>query len=394
MAQTIFHVDLDAFFASVEEQINPAYQNHPLIVAGHSMRTVVAAANYAARAFGIKAGEPVSIALQKCPTANVVAPHYQKYTQLSRRFVRLLQTRVSHLTQAVSIDECYVDVSSQINNGEQAIKLAEELKQMVKKELGLSVSVGIGPNHLLAKMASDMQKPYGTTLLTNNDVQSKLWPLNVNKIPGVGKVTHQTLQNLGIKTIGDLAHYSDLNQLRKILGKHADYLSQAAWGKGEVVIGSFGYSDEPKSISAAITLISDLTDYKAIQDVIHKLCQELAQRLRDTRVYGTGVAISLKDQAFKTRTKSQLIKSGIYLFNQLFDAACTIFANCWQNQPIRMVGVKVYGLINIDENKLIKKQLMDALQKEPKHPIKTTNELINEINELFGFLIIKPASEI
>lgn len=282
MARIIFHVDLDAFFASVEELLNPSLRGQPLIVSGYSMRTVVAAANYLARASGVKAGEPISAALRKCPRANVVTPHFREYGKMSRRFARLLQTRVSHLTEVASIDECFVDVSSAVSGYKHAVAEAERVKKMVKDELGLSVSVGIGPNRILAKVATDMQKPYGTTLLTEADVQSKLWPLPISKIPGVGKVADSVLAEEGIMTVGDLARYPDFDRLRELLGKSADYFYDAAWGRGGDSVAGDG--DDPKSMSASTTLISDVADYSELQGVIARLCDELALRLRVSRM--------------------------------------------------------------------------------------------------------------
>lgn len=393
MASIIFHADLDAFFASVEELLDPSLRESPLIVSGYSMRTVVAAANYLARGYGVKAGEPVNVALTKCPGARVVPPHFREYEKYSRKFIRVLETRVSPLTEAASIDECFLDMSSIVKDFSEAITEAERLKLVVKEQLGLSVSVGIGPNRVLAKIATDMNKPYGTTLLTESEVQTKLWPMPVGKIPGIGKMAKGVLEEARILTIGDLARCPDLDQVRALLGKSADYFYAAAWGRGDATIHAGG--DDPKSISASITLVSDVADYSELRAVIANLCEGLAYRLRVTKMYGTGVSIALKDSGFTTRGKSRIVEGGVHNEKQLFDAACSLFSVFWKSANIRLVSVSVYGLKSAYETETQPRLFPADSEGEKTVPrFLGIKEIASALNAKFGFEIIKPASEL
>ena len=227
MARVYFHIDMNAFFVNAEILLDPSLKGKPVAVSGTTRRSVVSTASYEARAFGVHSAQPIQEAIKLCPDLVIVGGHYQYYRELSEQFMNIVKRYTSEIEQA-SIDECYADVTETIMKMARPLDLAVRIQKEILTEIGLPCSIGVGPNMFLAKMASDMKKPMGITVLRIRDVEDKMWPLPIGDMRGVGKKTEPLLLALGIRTIGDLARYKDMAKLDKIFGKNTQFMMKRA----------------------------------------------------------------------------------------------------------------------------------------------------------------------
>ena len=229
--RVIFHVDINAYYASAELLKNSALQGQPVAVAGLTRRSVVSTASYEARAYGVHSAMPLHEAMRLCPDLVVVAGDYKWYEELSGRFFAFLR-RFTPYVEPASIDEGYMDVTEVIARYERPLDLAWQIQQGLLDELRLPVSIGVGPNKFLAKMASDMRKPLGITILRKQEVRKKLWPLPIESMFGIGKKTVPILKREGIETIGDVADPANESLILRLLGRHSITTIQHARGNG------------------------------------------------------------------------------------------------------------------------------------------------------------------
>lgn len=275
-ARIILHIDLNSFFASVEQLLQPKLAHQPVAVAGNpnERRGIVITCSYEARAYGVKTTMHVQEALKRCPHLHIVPPNFPAYRAYSQRFFSLLQ-HVSPLLEPVSIDEGYIDITDVA--GVQPLQFIEALQQRIYDELGLPCSIGVAPNKFLAKMASDMKKPFGITVLRKRDVESILWPLPVEAMHGVGKQTAKKLQTLHIQTIGDLAK-GDVWQLKRLLGIQGERLHERANGNDARSVNRDAIYDT-KSIGNSTTLRKNTTELRALYEQLKALCEKVSARL-------------------------------------------------------------------------------------------------------------------
>jgi len=263
---SIFHVDMDAFYASVEQQDSPAWRGLPVLVGGTGPRGVVAAASYEARRLGIRSAMPMSEALRRCPDAICARPRMDRYCDVSRKIFGIFHG-ITPLVQGLSLDEAYLDVSAQVQTSGQAMRLGRAIKQQIKQLTGLTASVGIGPNKLVAKIASDLEKPDGLVLVTPEDVRSVLDPLSVRAINGIGPRTEEALARRGIHHIKDLRDCpSEL--LTPIFGRFTPRMLDKAHG---IDHGPVEPHSETKSISAEETFDQDLRDLPVMLEQLRLL---------------------------------------------------------------------------------------------------------------------------
>ncbi|NUO08899.1 MAG: DNA polymerase IV [Candidatus Brocadia sp.] len=245
----ILHIDMDAFFAAVEQKRHPELTGKPLVIGGNgdpTKRGVVSTASYEARKFGIHSAMPLRTAYQRCPHAVFLPVDYEEYSRVSQEIKGILRES-SPIMEDVGIDEAFLDIS---RTDKPAEEIAQEIKRKIRQETGLTCSIGIAPNKLLAKIASDMQKPDGLTIITGADIEGRIWPLTVKKLPGIGPKTEAYLNAMGINTIGELASLS-LDELIERLGEsHGRYLYEASRGIDESPLITHW---EPKSASKEIT---------------------------------------------------------------------------------------------------------------------------------------------
>ena len=219
--QVIFHIDLNAFYASAEISRNPSLKGKPIVISGKSKRSIITTASYEARKYGIHSAMPLFQAKQLCKDLIILPADFELYHRLSNEFFTIIAS-YSEILEVASIDECYLDVTSIIQEKKiHPVVLAKDIQTKVYEQLNLQCSIGISPNKFLAKMASDMKKPMGITVLTRNNLKEVMWPLDIKDMFGISKKTHPKLRAVGINTIGDLADYKNYDNLKKVIGKNA-----------------------------------------------------------------------------------------------------------------------------------------------------------------------------
>ncbi len=335
-SRAIIHMDLDAFYAAVEVLENPELADKPLIIGGKPReRGVVATASYAARAFGVHSAMPVSRALTLCPQAIVLPARHRLYRDYSRRVMAILH-QAAPLVEQLSIDEAFVDLSEEIAAWEQAIEAARGIQARVEGEVGLSASLGVATNKLVAKVASDRHKPGGLTVVRPGEEAIFLAPLPVRVLWGVGPVTASRLDAMGVRTVGQLAKLPE-EELRARFGRHGvDMARQAQGVDGRPVVTE----REAKSISQETTFSRDLTDPKALRRQLWRLSQEVAQRLQRADLAAATIAIKLRYADFTTLTRQMTLSVPTDDDRVIYRVALALLRRAWQRgRPVRLLGV-------------------------------------------------------
>lgn len=375
MAHVYFHVDLNAFYANAECLLNPELKGRPIAVAGVTRRSVVATASYEARAYGIHSAMPIAEAMRLCPDLEIVEPHFTYYRELSEQFIAIVKEYASAIEQA-SIDECYADVTKTIMTYRRPLDLAWTIQQRVLKEVGIPCSIGVAPNMLLAKMASDMKKPMGITVLRIRDVQEKMWPLPIADMRGIGEKTAPLLKELGIHTIGDLANYQNLNDLRPILGKNTEEIIAKAHGHDNRTIVS---ERDEKSIGVSETMLDDITDYDEIKGLFRTLAKKLSGRLRKANKAARHISIRLCYYDFRNVDRSKKLSAPLFKSDDLFVQAMSLFDEHWDGDALRLVGITTSDFAN-DENTVKQINLFDEAKEEKAF----TQDLLSDLNRQIG----------
>lgn len=337
-----FHVDMDAFFVSVEELFDPSLKGKPVVVGGKAdQRGVVSAASYAARKYGVHSAMPLRTAYKLCPQAIFVEGHRERYTEYSRKVYEVLQ-RFSPRVEMASIDEAYLDMTGTERLYGPPLEAAHKLHNAVKAATDLNCSVGIAASRMVAKVCSDQAKPNGILWIPPGQEANFLAPLDVRKIPGVGKVTEQNLHACGIRKVGDLGRLDPAfieqrfgNWGLALAGK-AKGLDSGAWFDGEI-----GEGHDPKSVSHEHTFMTDTADVDALDAMLVKLSEKVARRLRDHGVWARTVQIKLRYTDFTTFTRSKTLDHATQIDTELAEAAKSLFHKAWTKKPIRLLGV--YG---------------------------------------------------
>ncbi len=378
----ILHIDMDAFYASVEERENPGLKGRPLIVGGQaSARGVVAAANYAAREFGIHSAMPTATAVKRCPDLIIIKPRGNLYSQVSRQ-IRAIFNRYTPKVEPLSLDEAFLDPrgSERLYGG--AIEIGKHIKSDIKQELDLIASVGVAPNKFLAKLASDHGKPDGFTVIHSEQVQSFLDPLPVKRIWGVGKVTQARLAGFKINSVLDLRSHPKQFLIREF-GKYGQQLWNLAHGIDDREVTP---DSEVKSVSQEMTFDHDITEYGSIESSVLYMVEGVGYRLREAGIKGKTVTVKIRYDDFKTITRSGSLDFYTNTTDDIWRAAKQILQKTLKNKPvsIRLAGVRMSGFGEnekqqttiFDEgfNKLDpnnpqsdKKQLLDSLADEIKN---------------------------
>ncbi len=380
MNKLIFHLDLDAFFASCEEAVNPKLRNKPIIVSGRNKRSVVSTANYKARKFGVKAAMPVWYAHQLCPQATIVNGHYQLYEQKSREFFDFIKKHFSNICQEMSIDECWIDVTQTVKRYGSPIKLARKIQNDVYKYLKLPVSIGISWNKFLAKMATDLHKPRGiTSILNQNDLKKLIWPLPIEEMFFVGPANAKKMKSIGINTIGDLAKYDDIKHLEWLLGSYWYDIKENALGNGSDFVDVS--QNDPKSLSVSHTLLDPSTDPIEIETTFKYIAEELADKVASYEMAGSVVSVIYKYDIYKQYTKSESQNKLIYRFEDLYNIATRLFSQIYNgNKPIRLVGIGLAKLQKID-----KSSNKDKIINKRKTKLE---KIVEEVNQKLGVDIV------
>src|SRR5262245_5571698 len=346
MSRIIFHLDMDAFYASVEQRDNPTLRGKPVIVGSPpTQRGVVCAASYEARKFGVRSAMPSMTAGRLCPSGVFVRPRMEQYREESRIIFNLV-AGIGGLVEQVSIDEAYLELSALCEAEDadgalhKSVPMARDLKSRIKAERGLTATIGVAENKLLAKIASDHQKPDGLTLITEKEKVQFLRPLPVRALFGVGKVTEQVLHRVGVETIGDLQDYP--GDLRALAGSFGPKLRQFAFGKDDRALE---LGDEIKSISAEETFLKDTEDRKLLRACLSDQANEISGRLKRRKLGAYTVQVKIRYSDFTTLTRQISVEEPMTEPSDIYRLACFLLAReKLVSRPLRLLGLGVANL--------------------------------------------------
>ncbi len=343
MERTILHIDMDAFFASVEQRDQPALRGRPVVVgADRDERGVVAAASYEARRYGIGSAMPSREAARRCPQAVFVRPRRERYAEVSQQVFAIFG-RYTPEVEPLSIDEAFLDLTGGLSLFGSGVKVAERIRADIRGELGLTASAGVAPNKFLAKLASDMHKPDGVTVVPSGhqEILAFLAPLPIGRVWGVGPVMERQLQAAGFYTVGDVQQ-ADRERLDGVAGRHAaDHLFRLANGEDERAVVT---ETEDKSLSREHTFSRDVTDRTVLERTLQRLVADVGQRLRAAGLYAGTARIKVRWQGFRTITRQQVLDPACQDAVSLREAAMRLFRQEALTHPVRLVGFGVSDL--------------------------------------------------
>lgn len=345
MADTIiFHVDVNSAFLSWEAAYRiqtlgetEDIRNFPSVIGGNEKERhgIVLAKSIPAKKFGITTGESLMSARKKCPGLKIYAPNFSLYVERSRALIALLN-RYAPVVEQFSIDEAFCDFTGTASLYGPPVEFALKLKDMIREELGFTVNIGVSSNKLLAKMASDFQKPDKVHTLFPHEIQEKMWPLPVSDLLYVGRSSIRTLHNLDIFTIGDLAN-ADVSILKQHLKKHGEDMWKSANGMDDALV-----RDTPpanKGYGNSITVGTDVTDRETALTILLSLCETIGARLRADHAYISVVSVSVVDTAFRRSSHQITLPSSTDITEKIYEAACELFTQLWDGEPLRLLGV-------------------------------------------------------
>ncbi len=363
MSRVILHVDMDAFFASVEQRDRPELRGKPVVVGGPSKRGVVCAASYEVRPYGVRSAMPMGEALRRCPQAIVVAPRREAYVAASEKVFEIFH-RYTPLVEGLSLDEAFLDVTDSRSLFGDGASIAEEIRASIRKELSLTASAGVGPSKFVAKLASDMRKPDGLFLVPD-DLGAFLGPLPIERMWGIGVKTAPRLHALGVRTFKD-ALACDRRSLRRALGEGmTEHLLALSRGEDPRVV-------EPdraaKSVGAEETFEEDLRDAEAIELAILSQAERVGFRALREGCRGRTVTVKLKYADFTLETRQTTLPEAIWDTASLMDSARRLLPEFSRSKPVRLVGISLSGLeeraalsLFPDETRLRREKLQGTL---------------------------------
>lgn len=336
----ILHIDMDAFFAAVEQKRHPELIGKPVVIGGSgdpTQRGVVSTASYEARKFGIHSALPLRTAYKLCPEAVFLPVDYEEYSRVSAEVKNILR-EFSPVMEDVGIDEAFLDISE---SAEPSEEISKKIKEKIKAELDITCSIGIAPNKLLAKIASDLKKPDGLTIINETDIEKIIWPLAVRKLWGVGPKTEAHLKSININTIGALA-VMPLEKLTEHFGpSYGNYLYEASKGVDESPLVTHW---EPKSSSREITFQRDTNDWQTIAKTLAGLTKEVADDMKNTGYLCRAVTIKIRFDDFKTYTRAKTMPEFTDSNEIIRKAAFEALSRIKLEKKVRLIGVRVSGL--------------------------------------------------
>ena len=346
----VMHCDLDCFFAAVEELDDPKLRGRPVIVGGDpDRRGVVSTANYVARRFGVHSAMSAAVARRLCPSAVFLRPRFDRYRELSHAVMAILDDYFD-VREQVSIDEAYGELPPGVVGCVPAQRIATELRARVREETGLVISVGVGRNKSIAKLASDLSKPDGLLVVKPGAEAAFLHPLPVGRLNGVGPHTRERLAALGVATVGDLARRTQ-EELASALGKHGAWLWRLAQGDDDrPVVADHG---PPKSVSCEDTFERDISDLDRAEEQVRRLATEVAERVREKRLIGRSVTLKVRWSDFHIITRQQSLAQPTADAEPIVASAIELLAReigplLAQGGAIRLLGVGLHGITSLD----------------------------------------------
>ncbi len=346
MQRRVIHLDMDAFYAAIEQRDFPELRGKPLIVGGNSERGVVATASYEARPYGVRSAMPMAQALKLCPHAIVVPPRREQYLAVSRQIFTILRV-FTPLVEPLSLDEAFLDVTASEQLFGSAREIAQQIKTRIRAETQLTASAGVAPNKFVAKIASDMQKPDGLVEVQAEEILSFIHPLPVTRIWGVGRVTAQTLYGMGVQTIGDLARFGRETLVARF-GAHGDHLFNLSHGRDDREVDP---NQEVKSIGEEETFAKDLTYDEEVHAALLRYAQTVAQRLRSRRLMGRTITVKIKlaerlgEGRFRGYTRSHTLPAPTSDAQEIYRTAVMLYrAVPRRGIDVRLAGIYASGL--------------------------------------------------
>lgn len=383
----ILHVDMDAFYASVEERDRPELRGRPLIVGGTPAgRGVVAAANYVVRQFGVHSAMPTATALRLCPEAVVLPVRMSYYAEISRK-IRSVFFRYTPLVEPLSLDEAFLDVTGSEGLFGEAAQVAQRIKREIHDETALVASVGVAPNKFLAKIASDLEKPDGLVVVSRGGVEQFLDPLPVGRLWGVGKVTESAFDQLGVRTIGQLRRVP-LDTLKSRFGAQGERFWKLARGRDERRVVP---DREAKSLSHETTFAADISDAEILRASLQDLAEQVGRRLRRQKHKGRTVHIKVRYADFRTVTRSRTLASATDTTYQIGKTAQGLLADALlaEHRGVRLLGVGVSSFADLRPVQ----QSLFAEEGDHGHAVQRhLDEVADAIREKFGAAALGRAS--
>lgn len=390
MDRSILHCDMNNFYASVECVLDPSIRNKPVAVCGSEKERhgIVLAKNYIAKDCGVKTGDAIWQAKNKCKDLIVIdKPHFDKYSEYSEK-AKEIYLRYTDFVEPMGLDECWLDVTNSLKLFGSSSKIADELRSTMKKELGLTISVGVSFNKTFAKLGSDMKKPDATTVITKENFKKVVWQLSASDLFGVGRRTAKKLDKYFIRTIGDIAN-EKLERLEYLFGKNGEYLYNAANGIDDEPVQRYEDLIEVKSISHGITTIKDMETNDDVWNTMLELTQEIALKLRTKKLRAGGISISIRDQNLswqqfrrKLRTSEQsainIAKAAFELFKERYD---------WSS-PVRNITIGTMYLVK--ESEPVEMTVFENFAKKEK--IEKAEKTMEELNLRFGNEVVTTAT--
>jgi len=369
----IVHIDMDAFFASVEKLDNPDLKDKPVIVGGLGKRGVVATASYEARRYGIKSAMPILKARKLCPDGIYLPPRFERYREISKKIQQILLSHTPKI-EPISLDEAFLDLTETVDSFDLAVAKAAKIQIEIKEKLGLTCSVGVAPNKFLAKLASDMRKPNGFTVIRKEEIEDVLRDLPISRMWGVGRITEKKLNDMGVKTIGDLKKIPK-SRLKDAFGKQGENLYRLARGIDESPVESY---HPVKSISQEITFDEDIKDSEKIKLYIARLSEEVGEALRKKGLRARTVKIKVRFSDFTTITRQLSFDIPTSSTGMIRSLARKLFEEKLAgNKKVRLIGVGVSNLTGKKEGQLY-------LFPKTEEKLEKIDYLLDMIRERFG----------
>ena len=369
----IIHVDMDAFYASVEQRDDPTLQTKPVVVGGKpNSRGVVCAASYEARKFGIHSAMPMAEAFRRCPHAVFLPVNMPKYHDVSLKIRQIFMT-YTPIVEPLSLDEAFLDVTGSTSLFGSANTIGLTIKQRIQQELNLTASVGVASNKFLAKLASDLQKPDGFVVVQPNRIQAFLDPLSVERIWGVGKKTAEQLHKLNIKTVRDLRRL-ELGYLTQLFGVLGSQLYQLAQGIDDRPVESERVA---KSIGRETTFATNIVDRDLLETELLKIAVDVGRRLRKEALRGKTITVKVRYDDFRTVSRSHTLSQATDLDDVIFKESCNLFREISLKQPLRLIGLSLHNLTDKLDRQI---SLFCEAQKDDE----TLTKVIDILKEKYG----------
>ncbi len=381
--RVIFHVDLNAFFASCEEARDPSLRGRPLGIGPSSERGILTTANYEARKYGVNSAMPVSEAKRLCPELKIVPVDFALYNEYSETFFDYLSQYTEQLEPA-SIDEAYLDMTDDLED-QHPKTLAKRMQDELWSRHRLPVSVGIGPNPFLAKMASDLKKPFGITILRKRDVQEKLWPLPIDRLHGIGSKTVPNLRLIGIDTIGDLATFPEVEKLRKFLGNQTEPFMNKARGEDDRRIDP-ARKDRHQSIGKSKTYEGFLHEHDEMLEALKSLTRRVSERLKEHELAARTLTVQLRTSDYENRSRSVTLEQHTNHFYELFEEVERLFEELHGTEAVHLLGVSTSKLTS--QSGLVRQlDIFEASAEEKDEG--TLERVLKSINRHYGKDVLK-----